>query len=67
MLQNDLANLINALYQASPSETEYYLREIVETSTNQLTVITLRRILGLLHPELKARLRSLVRQKRATN
>jgi hypothetical protein len=67
MLQNDLANLINALYQASPSETEYYLREIVETSTNPLTVITLRRILNLFHPELQSSLRSLVRQKRTTN
>jgi hypothetical protein len=64
MLQTDLANLINALYQASPSETEFFLREIIEESKNQLTVITLRRILDLFHPELQSRLRNLVRQKR---
>lgn len=67
MLQNDLANLINALYRASPAETEYFLREIVEKSANPLTVVTISRILGLLHPELQSRLRSLVRQKRATS
>jgi hypothetical protein len=67
MLQNDLAGLINALYKASPAETEYYLREILETSTNPLTAIMLRRILSLLHPGLQSGLRVLVRQKRATN
>jgi hypothetical protein len=67
VLQNDLANLINALYQASPSETEYYLREILETSSNPLTVITLRRILSALHPELQGKLRDLVRRKRTAN
>lgn len=67
VLQNDLANLINALYQASPSETEYYLREILENSSNPLTAITLRRILSAFPPELQAKLRDLVRQKRTTS
>jgi hypothetical protein len=67
VLQNDLANLINALYQASPSETEYYLREILEDSSNPLTIITLRRILSAFPPELQAKLRDLVRRKRAAN
>ena len=67
VLQNDLANLINTLYQASPSETEYYLREILENSSNPLTAITLRRILSALHPELQAQLRGLVRQKRTAS
>jgi hypothetical protein len=67
MLQNDLADLINALYEASPAETEYYLREVLENSANPLTVVTLRRILDLLHPELQSHLRVLVRQKRAAN
>jgi hypothetical protein len=65
-LQIDLANLVNALYLASPSETEYYLREIVETSTNPLTIVTLRRILDLFHPELQSRLRNLVRRKQTS-
>ena len=67
MLQLDLANLINALYQASPSETDYYLREILETSSNPLTVVTLRRILDLFDPQLQSSLRGLVRRKRAAN
>jgi hypothetical protein len=67
MLQNDLADLINALYKASPAETEYYLREILENSANPLTVVTLRRILSLFHPELQSRLRNLVRAKRTPN
>ena len=67
VLQYDLTNLINTLYQASPSETEYFLREILETSPNPLTAITLRRILKTFPPELQASLRELVRQKRTTN
>ena len=67
MLQNDLAELINALYKASPAETEYFLREILKESASPLTTIMLRRILGLLHPELQAGMRSLVRQKRTVN
>jgi hypothetical protein len=67
VLQNDLGNLINALYQASPSETEYYLREILENSSNPLTAVTLRRILNIFPAELQATLRDLVRQKRAAN
>jgi hypothetical protein len=65
MLQNDLADLINALYRASPAETEFYLREILEKPANPLTAVTLRRILSLLQPELQSRLRNLVRQKRS--
>jgi hypothetical protein len=67
VLQNDLANLINALYQASPSETEYYLRQILENSSNPLTAITLRRILSAFPAELQAKLRDLVRQKRTAS
>ena len=64
--QADLGNLINALYQASPSETVYYLREILENSPNPLTAITMRRILTMFPPELQTGLRDLVRQKRTT-
>jgi hypothetical protein len=67
LLQNDLADLINALYQASPAETEYYMHEILEKPANPLTTITLRRILSLLPTDLQARLRTLVRQKRSAN
>lgn len=66
-LQIDLGNLINALYQASPSETIYYLREILEKSPNPLTTVTMRRILTNFPPELQASLRDLVRQKRTAS
>ena len=66
-LQIDLGNLINALYQASPSETIYYLREILENSPNPLTAVTMRRILTNFPPELQASLRDLVRQKRTAS
>lgn len=62
-LQTDLGNLINALYRASPSETVYYLREILEKSSNPLTTVTLRRILTTFPPELQDSLRELVRKK----
>jgi hypothetical protein len=64
--QSYLGNLINALYQASPAETVYYLREILENSPNSLTAVTMRRILIMFPPELQTGLRDLVRQKRAT-
>jgi hypothetical protein len=67
VLQNDLGNLINALYKASPAETVYYLREILENSPNPLTAITMRRILNTFPPDLQANLRDLVRQKRTAN
>ena len=67
VLQNDIANLINAFYRVSPSETEYYLHEILENTPNPLTSVTLRRILKTFPPELQASLRGLVQQKRTTN
>jgi hypothetical protein len=66
-LQSDLISLINAFYQDSPAETDYYLREILETSQNPLTAITLRRILKSLPQELQGSLRDLIRQKRTAN
>ena len=67
ILQTDLENLINALYEDSPAETDYFLHEVLENSSNPLTAITLRRILNAFPSELQASLRELVRQKRAAN
>jgi hypothetical protein len=64
VLQYDLTNLINALYQASPAETVFFLRETLENTSNSLTVVTMRRILNTFPPELQTELRDLVRQKR---
>jgi hypothetical protein len=63
ILQTDLGNLINALYQDSAPETEYFLREILDTSPNPLTAVTLRRLLPTFPSELQASLRELVRKK----
>ena len=67
VLQGDLVNLINALYHASPAETTYYLRQILENSTNPLAAATMRRTLAMYPPGLQAGLRDLVRQKRAAS
>jgi hypothetical protein len=66
-IQNDLADLINALYQDSPAETVYFLRELLENTPNPLTAVTLRRIITMFPPELQASLRDLVRQKRTAH
>jgi len=61
ILQNDIRDLILALYRASPSETTYFLREVLKTTPNPLTAVTLRRILPSLPAELQAELRAHVR------
>jgi len=63
-LQTDIAELLNALYRASPNETLFFLNEILKTAQNPLTAITLRRILPSLPPPLQASLRELVRPPR---
>ncbi len=60
-LQNDLADLIVALYRASPSETIFMLKQILSTTQNPLTVITLRRISPNFPPALRNELRDLLR------
>ena len=67
VLQNEIGSLINTIYRASQSETEYFLHEILENSSTPLTAVTLRRILHTFPPELQATLRDLIRQKRTTS
>lgn len=43
-LQNELTELLNALYRRSPTETVFYLRESLSMSKNRQMGITLRRI-----------------------
>ena len=62
-LQADISNLINAFYQASPAETEFFLRELIENTDNPLTMITIRRILSTFSPDLQVKLRELVRKR----
>ncbi|MDK1027943.1 MAG: DNA alkylation repair protein [Anaerolineae bacterium] len=65
-LQIDLGNLINALYEQSPSETEYFLHEVLESSQNSLTAVMLRRNLDTFPQDLQENLREMLRQQRIT-
>lgn len=60
-LQNDLTDLIVALYRASTNETIFLLKHILNTSENPMTVITLRRISKDFPPPLQNELRELLR------
>lgn len=60
-LQNDLADLIVALYRASASETVFMLKHVLSKSQNPMTAVTLRRILPNFPPPLQKELRELLR------
>lgn len=60
-LQNDLAELIVALYRASASETTFLLKNILINTRNPMTVITMRRISTSFPPPLQKELRGLIR------
>ena len=65
-LQNDLADLIIALYRASANETTFMLKHILTTSENPMTVITMRRISTSFPPPLQRELRELIRPQELT-
>lgn len=60
-LQNEIAELITALYQASPTETTVYLRQTALASSHPQTRLTLRRILSRLPDPLQESLTEVVR------
>ncbi len=60
-LQNDLAELVVALYRASASETSFMLKHVLTNTQNPMTVITLRRIATSFPPPLQVELRELLR------
>ncbi|MBI5946388.1 MAG: alpha/beta fold hydrolase [Chloroflexi bacterium] len=64
-LQNELADLIIALYRASASETVFMLKHVLSTTQNTMTVVTLRRIVTSFPPPLQAELRDLLRPQSA--
>ena len=61
-LQNDLENLIIELYKSSPSETTFFLKQILSTSENQMTFISMRRIAPSLPSVLQAELKDYLRR-----
>ncbi len=64
LIQSELAELITALYEASPTETAYFLRQVLAKSQTEMTAITLRRILPSLPPDLANNLREVIRPAR---
>ena len=62
-LQLEIEELILALYKVSPTETSYFLRQVLITSENPMTIITFRRISPSLPTELKEEVREFIRGK----
>lgn len=61
-LQSDFVELFHALYRASPAETVYFLRQIIENSSTTMTAVTFRRIAPSLPPELADMVRDLTKR-----
>src|SRR3990170_39043 len=62
-LQLDLEELILALYKASPNETTFFLKQILENQQGPMTAITLRRISPSFPTALQSELREYLRAK----
>src|SRR5512139_4329711 len=63
-LQFDLQELLTVLYTASPSETTYFLQQLLQKSRSTVPAVALRRMLPELPPELQASLREILRETR---
>jgi len=62
-VQLDLEELIIALYRASPTETTFLLKQVLATSENPMTAITLRRLSSSFPLALQNELREALRAK----
>jgi hypothetical protein len=62
-IQGELEQLVLALYQASPTETTYFIRELLITSDNPMTAVTFRRMSPSFPPDLAEEIREFVRGK----
>ena len=63
IMQNDLADLLNALFRASPVETTYFLRQIITGATSPQISVTIKRIIPQLPIELRPIVLDMARQK----
>ena len=63
IMQNDLADLINALFRASPVETTYFLRQIISGSNSPQISVTIKRIIPQLPQDLRPVILEMVRKK----
>jgi hypothetical protein len=61
--QLEIEELILALYKASPTETSYFLRQVLMNSEDPMTATTFRRISPSFPDELKEEVRELIRAK----
>lgn len=62
-LQRELEELILAFYKVSPTETSYFLRQILINTDNPMTIITFRRISPSFPTELKEEVREFIKGK----
>jgi hypothetical protein len=60
--QQELSSLVCALYEASPVETTYFLRQLVALSARPHTIQNIRRILPTLPQSLQVELREAIRK-----
>jgi hypothetical protein len=65
-LQNDLSDLIVALYRASANETTFMLKHVISRTENPMTAVTLRRISSNFPPTLQKELKDLLRPQTLT-
>lgn len=62
-LQNEIEELILALYAASPTETSYFVRQVLMDSEDPMTALTFRRISPSLPAELREEVREFIKGK----
>ena len=62
-LQNEIEEFVLALYKTSPTETIYFLRQVLTNSSDPMTAITFRRISLSFPNELKDGIREFIRAK----
>lgn len=63
MQQGDVGRVINALYNASPTETSFFLKQIIRKEENQKAARMLRRLLPNLPTELSAALKQEIKSR----
>lgn len=62
-IQLDLEELVLALYDASPTETTFFIRQVLSTSEDPLTVVAFRRMSPSFPQQLREDIHELVRGK----
>lgn len=66
IIQVDLSDLVLVMFKSFPTETAFFLRQVLTNSENPMTHVTLRRISSIFPEELLAELRDLLRAKPAS-